>query len=174
MSYFSSEKKINMAVLTVHSTGIQTINPIYEDVTIFIASTAPVVTQIASSIGYPTITTGSSSNPIITLSSGWKYLIQLKFKFTDSTPSLSENFSFIATDTSNNQLSSTGSVATYREGAYAFIQEKCIFYYDATSSDLVFKTRAKKTDSNPGSGLNVNGDTDSVAFKSHILIKAWK
>jgi hypothetical protein len=173
MSYFSTEKKINMAILTLHSNAIQTIGSVYEDVNIFIPSAVPTTTQIASSIKFPIITTQSSPSTI-TLESGWKYLIQLKFKFTDTTPSLSENFNFIATDTLNNQISSIGSVATFREGAIAFVQEKCVFYYDATSSELVFKARVKKTDTNPGSGLNVNGDSNAVNFKCHILIKAWR
>lgn len=171
MSFFSTEKKINMSIMTLHSNSIQTIGTSYEDVDIFIPSQSPITTQIASSIAYPTIST-SSSPSTITLQSGYKYLIEIKLKMTDSTPSLAENCSFMATDTSNNQISSIGSLAIYRDGAITSVQEKCIFYFDASSTNLVFKIRAIK--SGAGGGLNVNGDAGADNFKCHILIKAWR
>lgn len=173
MSYFSTEKKINMAISAIHTQGIQTITSSYADVNIFIPSAVPTTVQIASSIGYPTITTASSPSTI-TLEAGWKYLVELKMKVTDTTPSAGENIQYIATDTSNSQISSTGSIAIYRDSAYAYAQEKCIFYADSSSSSTVFKIRVIKIGGGAGGSLNVSQDAGNTNFRCHILIKSWR
>jgi hypothetical protein len=173
MSYFSTEKKINISISAIYTQGIQTILGAYEDVNIFIPSAVPTTVQMASSIGYPTVTTDASP-PTITLEAGWKYLIELKMKITDPSASASENFQYIATDTSNNQISSTGSIAVYRDSAYAYAQEKCIFYADSSSASTVFKIQAAKIGGGAGGGLNVSQLAGNTNFRCHILIKAWK
>lgn len=173
MSYFSTEKKINVSISAIHTQGIQTITASYADVNIFIPSQVPATVQLASSIGYPTVTT-SSSPSTITLEAGWKYLIELKMKVTDTSPSYGENMQFIATDISNNQISSTGSIAIYRDTTYAYAQEKCIFYSDSSLSSTVFKIRVIKLGGGTGGALNVSQDAGNTNFRCHILIKAWR
>jgi hypothetical protein len=173
MSYFSTEKKINVSISAIHTQGIQTITASYADVNIFIPSQVPATVQLASSIGYPTITT-SSSPSTITLEAGWKYLIELKMKVTDTSPTSGENMQFIATDISNNQISSTGSIAIYRDTNYVYAQEKCIFYADSLLSPTVFKIRVIKLGGGVSGGLNVSQDAGNTNFRCHILIKAWK
>lgn len=172
MSYFSTEKRLNMSIQTLHTNSIQTLGSVYEDLNIFIPSQVPQITQFASSVGYPTITTTSSPSTIV-LESGWKYVIEFKVKATDTSPAVTENITYIATDTSNNQISNTGSLLFYRDTAYGFVQEKCIFYVDSLSNSTTFKLRALKT-SGAGGGINVTGDTGSANFKCYLLIKAWK
>jgi hypothetical protein len=173
MSYFSTEKKINIAISAIYSQSIQTIPATYEDVNIFIPSQVPTTVQIASSIGYPTVTT-SSSPSTITLEAGWKYLIELKMKITDTTAAAGENFQYIATNTSNEQISSTGSIALYRDSAYPYAQEKCIFYADSSEASTVFKIRIIKIGGGAGGGLNSSQDAGNTNFRCHILIKAWR
>ena len=173
MSYFSTEKKINVSISAIHTQGIQTITASYADVNIFIPSQSPTTVQLASSIGYPTIIT-SASPSTITLEAGWKYLIELKMKVTDTSPTSGENMQFIATDISNNQISSTGSIAIYRDTTYAYAQEKCIFYSDSSLFSTVFKIRVIKLGGGTGGGLNVSQDAGNTNFRGHILIKAWR
>lgn len=173
MSYFSTEKKINVSISAIHTQGIQTITASYADVNIFIPSQVPATVQLASSIGYPTVTT-SSSPSTITLEAGWKYLIELKMKISDASPTGAENVQYIATDTSNNQISSTGSTAIYRDTAYLYAQEKCIFYSDSSSSSTVFKIRVIKLGGGTGGSLNTSEDVGNANFRCHILIKAWR
>lgn len=173
MSYFSTEKKINMSVSALHTTATQALSSTFADVNIFIPSVTPTLVQMTSSIGYPTITTAASPSTI-TLEAGWKYLIEFRVKATDTTPLVGENIQYIATDTSNNQISSTGSVAILRDTAYSYTQEKCIFYANASSSSLTFKLRAIKAGGGAGGSLNTTGDAGSTNLRCHLIIKAWR
>jgi hypothetical protein len=173
MSYFSAEKKINISISAMYTQGIQSLGAVYEDVNIFIPSAVPTTVQMASSIGYPTVTTAGSPSTI-TLESGWKYLIELKMKATDTSPTTSEHIQYIATDTSNVQISSTGSLAILRDLAPSYAQEKCIFYADSSSASTTFKIRAVKIGDGAGGALNVSQDAGNTNFRCHILIKAWK
>jgi hypothetical protein len=173
MSYFSTEKKINLSVSAMYTSAVQSLSSSYADVTIFIPSQVPTVVQLASSIGYPTITTASTPASI-TLEAGWKYLVEFRVKATDTTPLVGENIQYIATDTSNNQISSTGSIAILRDTAYSYTQEKCIFYADASSSAFTFKLRAIKVGGGSGGSLNTSGDAGSTNFRCHLIIKAWR
>jgi hypothetical protein len=118
--------------------------------------------------------TTSSSPSTITLEAGWKYLIELKMKVSDASPTGAENVQYIATDISNNQISSTGSTAIYRDTAYLYAQEKCIFYSDSSSSSTVFKIRVIKLGGGTGGALNTSEDVGNANFRCHILIKAWR
>ena len=149
-------------------TGVQTCAlPIsFTDMTIF---STEIQVQLASSIGYPTVTTNSIT---IDLEAGWKYFIELKMKVSDSTPSASENFQFRMLDNSSNVISSIGSIAISIDTA-AYIQEKCIAYIDATSSAQTFKFQAIKVPSG-SNNINTSVDAGNTDFRSHFLIKAWK
>ena len=173
MSYFSTEKKINLSVSALYTSAIQSLSTTYADVTIFIPSVSPTAVQLASSIGYPTITTAASP-ATITLEAGWKYVVEFRVKATDTTPLVGENIQYIATDTSDNQISSTGSIAILRDTAYSYTQEKCIFYVNAISASSTFKLRALKAGGGAGGSLNTSGDAGSTNFRCHLIIKAWR
>ena len=173
MSYFSTEKKINMSISALHTSATQALSASYADVNIFIPSVSPTLVPMASSIGYPAVTTTASPSTIV-LEAGWKYLIEFRVKVTDTTALIGDNVQYIATDTSNNQISSTGSLAILRDTAYSYTQEKCIFYADASSSSFTFKLRAIKAGGGAGGSLNTSGDAGNTNFRCHLIIKAWR
>jgi hypothetical protein len=168
MSYFGSEKKINLSISAISSTNLQTISTTVTDVTVFNGGS---LTQLASSIGYPSI---SISSNIVTLEAGWRYCIEVKMKSSLTSASTALNYLiYYITDTSNNITSSTGTVLIYRDNNASFSQEKCIQFFDATSEQKQFKVRAVR-----GGSINcsINGSTDTQTsdMRSHILIKAWQ
>ena len=97
---------------TAMPSATQALSASYADVNIFIPSVSPTLVPMASSIGYPAVTTTASPSTIV-LEAGWKYLIEFRVKVTDTTALIGENVQYIATDTSNNQISSTGSNFNY-------------------------------------------------------------
>jgi hypothetical protein len=168
MSYFSAEKKLKLAVLGIHTSGIDTLTSSFADTNIFSTETQ---VQLASSIGYPVITTTGAQ---IDFEAGWKYVIDVRLRGTDTSPSTTEYIQYILTDMSNNQLSSAGSIAFYRDVTYSHIQEKCLLYLDCTSAATSIKLRALKGGGGVGGGLNVTGDPGNASFRAHIIIKAWR
>lgn len=169
MSYFSTEKRMNLSILGIYTANIDTaLSSTFADSVIFGTETQ---VQMASSIGYPIITTTGAQ---INLEAGWKYVIDVRLKATDTTPSTTENIQYVLTDTSNNHISSVGSLIFYRETAYSYIQEKCIVYQDCLSTGVNLKLRVLKVGGGAGGQLNVSGDAGSSSFRCHILIKAWK
>ena len=64
MSYFSTEKKINMSISALHTSATQALSASYADVNIFIPSVSPTLVPMASSIGYPSITTAASPSQL--------------------------------------------------------------------------------------------------------------
>lgn len=168
MSYFGIEKKLLLSISAISSSATQVIGLTETDITVFNGQS---LTQLASSIGYPTI---SSSSNQITLEQGWHYLISVRLKVDDATISTSEYMRFFASDTSNNAISSVGLQIVYRDTNATIAQENCIAYIDASSSQQIFKVRAQKITST--GSMTINGTTNPLPadFKSHILIKAWK
>ena len=168
MSYFGIEKRLLLSISAISSAATQAIGLTETDVTVFNNQS---LTQLVSSIGYPTI---SSSSNIITLESGWHYLISVRMKFDDTSLTTSEYVRFFVSDTSNNATSSIGLQIIYRDTNAAVAQENCIAYIDASSSQQTFKIRAQKINSTGTISINSSTDTLAADFKSHILIKAWK
>lgn len=168
MSYFGIEKKMLLSVSAISSSATQTIGLTETDVTVFNGQS---LTQLQSSIGYPTI---SSSSNEITFESGWHYLISVRLKIDDTTLTTSEYVRFFASDTSNNALSSEGLQIIYRDTNASVAQENCIAYIDASSAQQIIKVRAQKINSTGSVTINASTDALAVDFKSHILIKAWK
>lgn len=168
MSYFGTEKRLLLSISAISSSATQAVGLTETDVTVFNNQS---LTQLASSIGYPTI---SSSSNVITLESGWHYLISVRIKFDDTTLSSTEYMRFFASDTSNNAISSIGLQIIYRDTDAAVAQENCIAYIDASSSQQAFKIRAQKINSTGTITINASTDAAAADFKSHILIKAWK
>lgn len=166
MSYFSTEKRLQMAVMGIYSTGLDTVGGLWADLQLFSTDTQ---VQIASSVNYPIITTNSVT---IDLEAGWKYLIELKIKVSDTTPTVTENIQYKMLDSSNNIISSIGSVAIYRETAVLYTQEKCIAYIDASAALYTFKVQAISTSGSKT--INSSSDAGNTNFRSHFLIKAWK
>jgi len=168
MSYFGTEKKLLLSISAISAGATtQSVTTLITDLTIFNSKS---LTQIVSSIGYPTVSVASN---IITLEAGWKYCINARLKVYDSTPSAGEAINFYISDAANNQLSSTGTVNITTDSSASLAQENCIAYIDATSASQQIKVRASK---NSGAAVTVNasGDVGNANFTSHILIKAWK
>lgn len=167
MSYFSTEKRINLSATGIYTTGSNSVGSSYVDLATF---STDIQAQIASSIGYPTITTNSIT---IDLEAGWKYLIDFRMKVSDGTPTVSENIQYRIVDTSDVVLSSIGSCSILKDNLYQYAQEKCIAYIDATASMQTFKTQAIKVG---GGTINVNSSSDAgnTNFRMHLFIKAWR
>lgn len=167
MSYFSTEKRINLSAIGIYSNNFNSVGATYVDLQTFSVDTQ---VQIASSIGYPTITTNSIT---IDLEAGWKYLIDFRMKVSDASPTTSENVQYRIVDTSDVVLSSIGSCSILRDNLFQYAQEKCIAYIDATASMQTFKTQAIKIG---GGTINVNtsADAGNTNFRMHLFIKAWR
>lgn len=168
MSYFGSEKRLLMSVSTLHSsTDTQSIDTNLVTVSIFNNGT---LTPRVSSIGYPTI---SVSNDIFTLEAGYKYLIDCRFKVSDSSPSANEAISYYLADLASNQISSTGVLNITNDSSAALGQERCLAYINAISETQSFVIKMQK---NFGSTviLNYTIDFDTINFRPYLLIKAWK
>ena len=90
MSYFGIEKRLLLSVSAISSSATQAIGLTETDVTVFNSQT---LTQLVSSIGYPTI---SSSSNQITLQAGWHYLINVRLKTDDASPSTTEYMRFLS------------------------------------------------------------------------------
>ena len=128
--------------------------------------------QIASSIGYPTV---SASSSIITLESGWKYFLDVRLKCVIATPLTADaRLRYVLTNTSDNILSSEGLMTLWRSGSTPVSQEKCCLYIDATGGSQSIKLRANKLATTSVVTLNAQDGALGTTFKSHILIKAWK
>lgn len=168
MSYFGSEKKINLSISAIQSGVTQTISTPLLTVNVF-ESLSP--TPIASSIGYPTV---SVSSNIFTLEAGWKYAIDLKIKHSVASSSTDINYLiYYMTDTSGTQISSTGRSIIYRDNRGDFAQEKCIKYFDATAGQQQFMIKAQRGNT-VDLIINSSRDTQTTNFRSYVLIKAWK
>jgi hypothetical protein len=168
MSYFSTEKRINLAAIGIYTSGTNSVgSSAYVDLQTFSADTQ---VQLASSIGYPTVTTNSIT---IDLEVGWKYLIEFRMKVSDASPTTSENVQYRIVDTSDTVLSSIGSCSILRDNLFQYAQEKCIAYIDATTTAKTFKTQAIKIG---GGTINVNSSADAgnTNFRMHLFIKAWR
>jgi hypothetical protein len=166
MSYFTPQKRINLSASAISSSATQAIGATLVNVTVWSG-----VTQIASSIGYPSI---SISSGLVTLPIGWKYVLDVKMKTSNATASTAFNYlTFYAVNTSDVQISSTGIIKTYSDASAYVSQEKCIFYIDATASSFQFRVKAKATGST-NQTINASADAEAAAMRSHILIKAWQ
>ena len=167
MSYFSTEKRINLSAIGIYTTGSNSVGTSYVDLATF---STDIQAQIASSIGYPTITTNSIT---IDLEAGWKYLIDFRMKVSDTSPTTSENVRYRIVDTSDVVLSSIGSCSILSDDVFQYAQEKCIAYIDATAAMQTFKTQAIKI----GDGtIDVNSSVNAgnTNFRMHLFIKAWR
>ena len=167
MSYFGSEKRLLMSVSALYAISTQDIGPAPNIVSIFDGVTP---TPLTSSIEYPTI---SVSSNVFTLQSGYKYLIDCRFKVTDASPSTGEAISYYLADLASTQISSTGILNITNDSSAALGQERCIAYIDATSEAKSFTIRMQKNSIYLVT-LNSTIDPETTNFKSHILIKAWK
>jgi hypothetical protein len=168
MAYFGNEKKLLMSVSALYSSvNTQTIGITGVIVSIFNGVTP---TQLASSIGYPTISVASG---VFTLEAGYKYLIDARFKVSDSSPSAGEYISYYLADSGANQISSTGITNITTDSSAVLSQERCIAYIDASSGSTTFTVRMQKN-SGASVTLNSNIDAGTTGFYSHLLIKAWK
>lgn len=167
MSYFGSEKRLLMSVSALYAISTQDIGPAPNIVSIFDGVTP---TPLTSSIEYPTI---SVSSNVVTLQSGYKYLVDCRFKVTDATPSDGEAISYYLADLASTQISSTGILNITNDSSAALGQERCIAYIDATSEAKSFTIRMQKNSIYLVT-LNSTIDPETTNFKSHVLIKAWK
>jgi len=167
MSYFGSEKRLLMSVSALYAISTQDIGPAPNIVSIFDGVTP---TPLTSSIEYPTI---SVSSNVFTLQSGYKYLIDCRFKVSDATPSAGEAISYYLADLASTQISSTGILNITNDSSAALGQERCIAYIDATSEAKSFTIRMQKNSIYLVT-LNSTIDSETTNFKSHLLIKAWK
>jgi len=168
MSYFGSEKRLLMSISSLYSSvSTQSIGITGVAVTIFNNVTP---TQMVSSIGYPTISVSSGT---FTLEAGYKYLIDCRFKVSDSSPSAGEYVSYYMADAGSSQISSTGITNITTDSTAVLSQERCIGYIDATAGAQTFKIMMQK---NAGSAVTLNSNIDSgtTGFLSYILVKAWK
>lgn len=168
MSFFGNQKRLLLSISALSSSATQSIDTTEVDVNVFNSQS---LTQLVSSIGYPSISAASQQ---ITLEAGWKYALYVRIKVDDSSLTTTEYLRFFISDTSNNALSSIGIQIIYRDNSAILGQENCIAYIDATSGSQTIKIRAQKVTST--GTVTINGNTDAAAlnFKSHILIKAWR
>jgi len=167
MSYFGSEKRLLMSVSALYATSTQDIGPAPNIVSIFDGVTP---TPLTSSIKYPTI---SVSSNVVTLQSGYKYLVDCRFKVSDASPSTGEAISYYLADLASTQISSTGILNITNDSSASLGQERCIAYIDATSEAKSFTIRMQKNSIYLVT-LNSTIDSETTNFKSHLLIKAWK
>ena len=167
MSYFGSEKRLLMSVSALYAISTQDIGPAPNVVSIFDGVTP---TPLTSSIEYPAI---SVSSNVVTLQSGYKYLVDCRFKVSDASPSAGEAISYYLADLASTQISSTGILNITSDSSAALGQERCIAYIDATSEAKSFTIRMQKNSIYLVT-LNSTIDPETTNFKSHILIKAWK
>ena len=168
MSYFGSEKRLLMSISALYSSAnTQVISNSTALVTIFNGASP---TQLASSIGYPTI---SVSSGVFTLEAGYRYLIDVRFKINDSSPSAGEAVSYYLTDSASNQISSTGVLNITSDSTAVLGQERCLAYIDATSQSQNFKIFAVKNSAGTVT-LNGNIDPGTAGFYSYVLVKAWR
>ena len=168
MSYFGYEKRLLLSISALSSSTTQSIDATEVDVNVFDSQS---LTQLVSSIGYPSISAASQQ---ITLEAGWKYALYVRIKVDDSSLTTTEYLRFFISDTSNNVLSSIGIQIIYRDNSAVLGQENCIAYIDATSASQTIKIRAQKVTSTGTVTINGNTDAGALNFKSHILIKAWR
>jgi hypothetical protein len=169
MSYFYSKTlSLSVSALPANS-ATQVISATEADISIFSGNS---LDQIASSIGYPTV---SASSSIITLESGWKYFLDVRLKCVIATPLTADaRLRYVLTNTSDNILSSEGLMTLWRSGSTPVSQEKCCLYIDATGGSQSIKLRANKLATTSVVTLNAQDGALGTTFKSHILIKAWK
>ena len=168
MSYFGSEKRLLMSISSLYSSvNTQSFGITGVIVSIFNGVTP---TQMTSSIGYPTISVSSGT---FTLEAGYKYLIDCRFKVSDSTPSAGEYVSYYLADSASAQISSTGLTNITTDSSAVLSQERCIAYIDATAGAQTFTIRMQK---NAGSAVTLNSNIDSgtTGFLSYVLVKAWR
>jgi hypothetical protein len=168
MSYFSTEKKMLLSISAISSSTTLAVGLTEVDLTIF---NGQALTQIASSIGYPSI---SVSGATISLDAGWKYVLEMRIKVSDSSLSTSEYLKYFFADTSNVAISSIGNSIIYRDSSAVVAQEKCIFYVDASASSFSCKMRTQKLNSTGTVTINSSLDTETTSMTSYVLIKAWK
>jgi hypothetical protein len=168
MSYFSTEKKMLLSISAISSSTTLAVGLTEVDLTIF---NGQALTQIASSIGYPSI---SVSGATISLDAGWKYVLEMRIKVSDSSLSTSEYLKYFFADTSNVAISSIGNSIIYRDSNAVVAQEKCIFYVDASASSFSCKMRTQKLNSTGTVTINSSLDTETTSMTSYVLIKAWK
>ena len=167
MSYFGSEKKMLLSISAIYSSATQTLTTSDADLSIFNGLS---ITQLVSSIGYPTI---SVVGGVITLQDGWHYLLNLHLKIDSPSSATTENAIFYVSDISNTPISSIGKQIVYRDTTSTLTQENCIVYINALNQSVNVKTRARKSDA---TAMNIGTNTDSgtVSYRSYLLIKAWK
>ena len=168
MSYFGTEKKMLLSISAISSTTTLAVGLIEDDLTIFSGKS---LTQIASSIGYPSI---SISGATISLEAGWKYVLEMRIKVSDSSLTTTEYLKYFFANASNVAISSIGNSIIYRDTNAVMAQEKCIFYIDASVSSFSCKMRTQKLNSSGSVTINSSLDTETSAMTSYILIKAWK
>jgi hypothetical protein len=168
MSYFGSEKRLLLSISAISSTQSQAIGLTEVDINVF--DNQPLI-ELTSAIGYPII---SSVSQEITLEAGWHYCIYLRIKVDGATSTAGDNLFFYISDQSNNQLSSIGRQIIYRDSSALVGQENCVAYINSTSNPTTIKTRAKKVGAAGTLTVNGNTDTGTTAFRSHLLIKAWR
>jgi len=169
MSYFSIEKKSLVSISAITTNTTQLIQTSEIAVTIFNGAS---LTQLASSIKYPTITVSSN---IFSLESGWKYIIHPRFKANNVDGAVTTYLRYYLSD-GGVAISSIGTMPIFREISTqtAYAQEGCMAYIDATASTKTFSIVAQRVGGS--TGITLNGDASGVnaVARSYVLIKAWK
>jgi hypothetical protein len=168
MSYFYTKTIPISTAALVANTATQVASTTETDTNIF---NGEALQQIASSIGYPTITSAAS---VITLEAGWKYFLDVRLKCVTVNLTADNRLRYVLTDTSNNIISSEGLMTLWRSGSTSLSQEKCCVYIDATSASQTFKMRFNKIAASGTVTLNAQDGSLGTTFKSYILIKAWR
>jgi len=169
MSYFSSEKKSLISMSALVSSATQTITTSLTAVTVFNNTS---ITQLASSVKYPSI---SASSDTILLESGWKYIIEPRFKANNVGADTSTYLRYYITS-SGSTISSIGMMPIYRDLASqaSYSQEKCVAYIDAISSSQSISIMAQRVGGSANIGINGDAGGINTNARSYILIKAWR
>lgn len=169
MSYFSIEKKSLVSISAITTNTTQLIQTSEIAVTIF---NGAALTQLVSSIKYPTITVSSN---IFSLESGWKYIIHPRFKANNIDGAITTYLRYYLSD-GGVAISSIGTMPIFRDISTqtAYAQEGCISYIDATTSAKTFSIVAQRVGGS--TGITLNGDASGVnaVARSYVLIKAWR
>ena len=169
MSYFSIEKKSLVSISAITTNTTQTIQTTEVAVTIFNGAS---LTQLASSIKYPTITVSSN---IFSLESGWKYMIHPRFKANNTDGAVTTYLRYYLSD-GGVAISSIGTMPIYRDTSSqtSYAQEGCMAYIDATASAKTFSIVAQRVGGS--TGITLNGDAAGInaVARSYVLIKAWR
>jgi hypothetical protein len=169
MSYFSIEKKSLVSISAITTNTTQTIQTSAVAVSIF---NGAALTQMASSIKYPTITVSSN---VFSLEGGWKYIIHTRFK-ANNVDGVTTTYLRYYLSSGGATISSIGTMPIFKDISTqtAYAQEGCMAYIDARASAQTFSIFAQRVGGS--SAITLNGDAAGInaVARSYVLIKAWK